>query len=215
MQDPRYIYNLHHSSWQRWILNPLLRDAGDGTCILMDTSQIRFCWTTMGTPPVPFSVPLCSRSLKDVFCLFIWLGKCFSQEQGLDWWSSSQASQKFLMYLTRNPVVAWELQAPLIWGSSNGWMSPRAESGELPGDWGLCWREGAKRREKGIHWGNEHYLEAQVDWPTLPTVCAPPCSPESWGWAEVSGPVLSFLSSVIQIRGRLIFLRQRFHVFFS
>ena len=29
------------SSWQHWILNPLSK-AGDQTCILMDTSQIRF-----------------------------------------------------------------------------------------------------------------------------------------------------------------------------
>ena len=36
-------------SWQCWILNPL-NEAHDWTCILMDTSQIRFCWATMGTP---------------------------------------------------------------------------------------------------------------------------------------------------------------------
>ena len=35
--DPSHIYNLHHSSWQHWILNPL-REAMDGTCV-----QIRFC----------------------------------------------------------------------------------------------------------------------------------------------------------------------------
>ena len=41
--------NLHHRSRQRWILNPLSK-ARDQTCVLMDTSQIRFCWATMGTP---------------------------------------------------------------------------------------------------------------------------------------------------------------------
>ena len=32
------------------ILNPLSK-ARDGTLVLMDTSQIRFCWATVGTPP--------------------------------------------------------------------------------------------------------------------------------------------------------------------
>ena len=34
---------------QCWILNPL-SEAGGGTCILMDASQVRFRWATMGTP---------------------------------------------------------------------------------------------------------------------------------------------------------------------
>ena len=28
--DPSHIFNLHHNSWQRWILNPL-NEARDGT----------------------------------------------------------------------------------------------------------------------------------------------------------------------------------------
>ena len=39
MPDPSHICHLHHSSWQRQIFNPL-SEARDGTCILMDTSQI-------------------------------------------------------------------------------------------------------------------------------------------------------------------------------
>ena len=38
-----------HSSQQRRILNPL-SEVRNGTYVLMDTSQIRFCWTTTGTP---------------------------------------------------------------------------------------------------------------------------------------------------------------------
>ena len=38
---------LHHSSQQRWILNPL-GEARNGTCILMDASQICFGQATMG-----------------------------------------------------------------------------------------------------------------------------------------------------------------------
>ena len=40
MQDPSYIWDLHHSSQQHQILNPL-SEARDGTCILMDTHHIR------------------------------------------------------------------------------------------------------------------------------------------------------------------------------
>ena len=41
-QDLSLVCNQHHSSRQCWILNPLNK-ARDGTCVLMDTSQIRFC----------------------------------------------------------------------------------------------------------------------------------------------------------------------------
>ena len=40
--DLSHIYDLHHSSQQRWILNPL-NEARDRTCILTEASQIRFC----------------------------------------------------------------------------------------------------------------------------------------------------------------------------
>ena len=43
---------LHHSSRQCQILNPLSK-ARDQTFVLMDASQIHFCWATKGTP-VPF-----------------------------------------------------------------------------------------------------------------------------------------------------------------
>ena len=46
--DPSHVCNLHHSSWQRRILNPLSK-ARDQTCVLMDTSQIPLHWATMGT----------------------------------------------------------------------------------------------------------------------------------------------------------------------
>ena len=39
-QDLSHVCNLHHSSWQLQILNPL-SEARDGTCILMNTSQVR------------------------------------------------------------------------------------------------------------------------------------------------------------------------------
>ena len=48
-----HVCNLHHSSRQFQILNPL-SEARDWTCILMDTSQICFHWATMETPLFSF-----------------------------------------------------------------------------------------------------------------------------------------------------------------
>ena len=41
MQDQIHGYDLHHSLWQRWILNPLNK-ARDQTHVLMDTSQAHY-----------------------------------------------------------------------------------------------------------------------------------------------------------------------------
>ena len=53
MPDPSCICNLHNSSWQCQILN-LLSEARDQTRVLMDASQIRFHWATMGNLIVKF-----------------------------------------------------------------------------------------------------------------------------------------------------------------
>ena len=49
MQDPSCVCDLHHSSRQRWIPDPL-SEARDQTHTLTDTSWIRFCCATMGNP---------------------------------------------------------------------------------------------------------------------------------------------------------------------
>ena len=49
MPDLSHVCDVHHRPWQRWILNPLSK-ARVWTCILVDTSQIHFCWAMMGTP---------------------------------------------------------------------------------------------------------------------------------------------------------------------
>ena len=55
MPDLSYICNLHCNLWQHQILNPL-SEARDRTCVLKDTSQIRFHWATTGTPlPLTFN----------------------------------------------------------------------------------------------------------------------------------------------------------------
>ena len=51
-QDPSHICDLHHSSWQHWILNPW-SEARDRTHNLMVPSQICFHCATTGTP-IPF-----------------------------------------------------------------------------------------------------------------------------------------------------------------
>ena len=49
MRDLSGVCNLHHSSQQHQIPNPL-SEVGDQTSILMDTSQVHFRCTTIGTP---------------------------------------------------------------------------------------------------------------------------------------------------------------------
>ena len=46
MPDPSHDCDLHHSSRQRQILNPL-SEARYGICVLMDTIWIHFCGTTL------------------------------------------------------------------------------------------------------------------------------------------------------------------------
>ena len=45
--DPSCICDLHHSLGLHQILSPL-SEARDGTCMLMDASQIGFCGATKG-----------------------------------------------------------------------------------------------------------------------------------------------------------------------
>ena len=49
---PSRVCDLHHSSWQRQILNPL-SEARDRTHNLIVPSRIRFCCATTGTPMFP------------------------------------------------------------------------------------------------------------------------------------------------------------------
>ena len=62
-RDPSYICDLHHSSQQCQIPNPLI-EARDQICILTDTSQIHFRCARMGThiPDLPESTTLGMRS---------------------------------------------------------------------------------------------------------------------------------------------------------
>jgi len=46
--DLSHICDVCHSSWQNWILNPLI-ETMDQIIIFMDTSQFRYCWATTRT----------------------------------------------------------------------------------------------------------------------------------------------------------------------
>ena len=72
MPDPSCTFDLHHSSWQRWIINPL-SEAKDKTYILMDANQIHFHQTTMA---IPTSL---GRFISRYFILFAYNNKwaCF------------------------------------------------------------------------------------------------------------------------------------------
>ena len=77
MQNPSHICNLHHSSQQYQIINPLT-EARDQTHIFMDTSQVHYHRATMGTP-LPFICLIIS--MKIFMCnplqyLFIYLFVC-------------------------------------------------------------------------------------------------------------------------------------------
>ena len=49
MPDSSHVCDLHYSSWQCRILNPL-SEARDRTCVYVGTSQLCFCCATMGAP---------------------------------------------------------------------------------------------------------------------------------------------------------------------
>ena len=55
MQDLTHNGDLHHTSWQRWILNPLSR-ARDQTHILIDANWVCYCWATTGPNSSSFAV---------------------------------------------------------------------------------------------------------------------------------------------------------------
>ena len=93
--DPSCICDLHHSSQQHQILNPL-SEARDGTRVLLDTSQVCYCWVMTGTP--------CSDVSKQK-SLNVSLPKVWSPQPsgaGEEYWREDFA----MIFLTRlNPLL--------------------------------------------------------------------------------------------------------------
>ena len=52
-RDQSHICDLYHSSQKHWVLNPLI-GAREQTHILIDTSWVRYCEATTGTPLLEF-----------------------------------------------------------------------------------------------------------------------------------------------------------------
>ena len=72
-QDLSRICDLHHSSWQRQILNPLSQ-ARDRTCNLMVPRWIHFCCATMGTPEI-----FIKSNLVPQICYYVFLISVYSR----------------------------------------------------------------------------------------------------------------------------------------
>ena len=70
-RDPSRVCDLHHSSRQHQILNPL-NEARDGARVLMDASWDRFRCATMGLPDASSGTPLCSPSLWRYLLALLW-----------------------------------------------------------------------------------------------------------------------------------------------
>ena len=89
MQDPGHIWDLHHSSRQRQILN-LLNEARGRTHIPMVTSWVRYPWATMRTPDpqirgenfdleFPALLPSISKGLSWCCLSLLWKFKFFAK----------------------------------------------------------------------------------------------------------------------------------------
>ena len=93
--DPSCLFDLHHSSWQHLILNPL-SEARDWTHILMDTSRVRYRWATTGTPSIVLlNTLMCTICF--LFFVFVFVFKkklnsdhCLSAFSAGDWIAYSQ-----------------------------------------------------------------------------------------------------------------------------
>ena len=70
-QDLSCICNLHQSSRQSQILNPLSKER-DQTRVLMDTIWVHYCWVTTGTPSEFIFKKTTGRLLSLTFPLFLW-----------------------------------------------------------------------------------------------------------------------------------------------
>ena len=64
--DPSCVCNLHHSSWQCWILDPR-SEAKDWTRIHVDPSRVCFCCASLGTPRGFFTCLICIKCYSGVF----------------------------------------------------------------------------------------------------------------------------------------------------
>ena len=104
-QDLNCICDLHHSSWQHWLLNPLSK-VRDRNWNLMVPSWIRFHCATTGTPIPPSLNHLVSSGKK---VLILLLSDNFSYSPYKLWASCSQSLHFSILYLPCVPdIFLWK-----------------------------------------------------------------------------------------------------------
>ena len=119
MPDPSHIFDLHHHSWQCGILKPL-SGARNRTFILMDTSQVCYCWTTRGTPGINIlmgvlvSCCICNElsftSLKQCKFVILWSWRLGVQNQFL--WAKLKVWPVSVEALGEKLFCVWSFWSP-------------------------------------------------------------------------------------------------------
>ena len=116
LPDRSYICDLHHSSWQLWILN-LLSEARDQTRILVDATQVLNWLSHNGRPPPPSSFvvklsTLISMTglLRCVIQLSLWIHRRLIPEP-----LANDKNPRILKFLTVSSKVQWIWLAFWIW----------------------------------------------------------------------------------------------------
>ena len=121
--DPNLVQDLHHSSQQCQIHNPL-REARDQTCILTDTSQISFHSATTGTP----------------WCYVSGSGSLCQPRPSYDYWRGKRASNSQAFNSTCWPDLNSESS---FWaGRHNSHFRGEKLRQRGDGDISLCWSWG-------------------------------------------------------------------------
>ena len=109
--DPSHICDLHHRSWQHWILNPL-SEARDWTCILMDPSQIQELW----------EFAYLNTVLKRFFCMLMSKKHIIKTIECWFWTDIQELFFEWRWYLIINSgliKIIFNLKKSLLFGSSH------------------------------------------------------------------------------------------------
>ena len=141
MPDPSRVCDLHRSSGQRGILNPLSQ-ARDGTCIFMDTSWVHSLLSHSGNC---YALPFKGRYVKGfvdiIFSFFFFKGgeakgkKAQSNGNEREPWVGSWIS--LLGLHNRTPQTGWLKQQKCIFGQFRRLEVQDQGAGKVAFRWGL------------------------------------------------------------------------------
>ena len=124
--DLSYVCDLHHSSQQCRILNPL-SEARDWTHILLDTSQVCYCWATMGTTPNFFFFLTCkTEELTDGMWLHM-SGEGKDSAHGEDFFLQGRGRKADIWGFFRYFLLVWNRFVLLLFQYHEGrtWFSKK------------------------------------------------------------------------------------------